>query len=72
MTKRTIGGRVTSVVGAAALAFGLAFGLGGGDTAVEMVRRTSRRNREEAPAPDPVLSSHHAATPPDLRHAPPV
>src|SRR6185312_4986128 len=38
-----------AVVGAAALAFGLAFGLGGRDAAAEMVRKTYNRTREAAP-----------------------
>ena len=38
-----------AVVGAAALAFGLAFGLGGRETAAEMWRRTYDRTREAAP-----------------------
>ena len=38
-----------AVVGAAALAFGLAFGLGGRDAAADMVRRTYNRTREAAP-----------------------
>ena len=38
-----------AVVGAAALAFGLAFGLGGRDTAAELWRRTYTRAREAAP-----------------------
>lgn len=38
-----------AVVGAAALAFGLAFGLGGRETAAEMWRRTYHRVRESAP-----------------------
>jgi hypothetical protein len=38
-----------AVVFAAALAFGLAFGLGGRDTAGEMVRRAYHRTREAAP-----------------------
>src|SRR6185503_1831976 len=38
-----------AVVGAAALAFGLAFGLGGRDVAADMVRRGYHRTREERP-----------------------
>ena len=38
-----------AVVGAAALAFGLAFGLGGRETAADMWRRTYARTREAAP-----------------------
>jgi len=39
----------TAVVGAAALAFGLAFGLGGREVAADMVRRGYHRAREESP-----------------------
>ncbi|HEX3097393.1 MAG TPA: hypothetical protein VHQ02_06720 [Usitatibacter sp.] len=38
-----------AVVGAAALAFGLAFGLGGREAAADMVRRSYRQAREEGP-----------------------
>ena len=38
-----------AVVGAAALALGLAFGLGGRDTASEIVRNWYRRGQEAAP-----------------------
>src|SRR5206468_13115614 len=38
-----------AVVGAAALAAGLAFGLGGRDTAGQIVQRWYRRGQEEAP-----------------------
>lgn len=65
-----------AVVGAAALAFGLAFGLGGRETASEMWRRLYNRTREVAPriqeaanSAGEIASSAAQPTPPFNRRA---
>jgi hypothetical protein len=64
---------VMAVLGAAALAFGLAFGLGGRDAAADMWRRTYGRAREAAPrlerGAEAAADAANQATPPYNRRA---